>query len=220
MSLFSRIFLSGTLLLGACAIASGQSSSGRFDSEVQELASQMPANKKDVVLFTGSSSIRIWDDMETYFPNYNVVNRGFGGSSMSDLLYYCDDLIFKLRPAQIFIYEGDNDLAHCKSPESILATSDSLIQKIRRNISTTVPIYFISAKPSIARWKMKDNYLLFNEKLEQWTKSKINVMFIDGWSSLIGLDGNVMSDVFKADNLHLNEKGYSLWSKPIKAVLP
>lgn len=202
--------------------AGAQPDSGpeRFRSEVEEIVSRPLKSTEGIVLFTGSSSIRIWKDIDKYFPNYNIVNRGFGGSQTTDLLYYADEIILTLQPSRIFIYEGDNDLASGKSSEQILATTDSLLQRIRTRIPAQVPVYFISPKPSVARWKLKDAYLAHSANLKAWTAKQQNVFYADGWSSLIDRNGNVYTDIFMNDNLHLNKKGYDLWVKGIRKFLP
>lgn len=192
----------------------------RFRAEVTEILSRPVPFKEDVVLFTGSSSIRIWNDIHAYFPGYKIVNRGFGGSQTSDLLYYVEPLILTLKPSKIFIYEGDNDLASGKTSKQILATTDSVLQRIREKISTAVPVYFISPKPSVARWKLKDAYLEHTSNLKQWVTTKENVFFVDGWTSLVDKNGQVLTNIFVSDNLHLNKKGYDLWATGIKKFLP
>lgn len=191
----------------------------RFRGEITEILAR-PVPKGDVVLFTGSSSIRIWNNIADYFPGYRIVNRGFGGSQTSDLLYYADQLILSVHPSKIFIYEGDNDLAGGKSSAQILTTTDSLLQRIRQKFPTSIPVYFISPKPSVARWKLKDAYLEHTANLKTWIGKQQNVIFVDGWSSLIDGQGNVLTDIFQKDNLHLNKKGYDLWSTGIKKFLP
>jgi lysophospholipase L1-like esterase len=223
-TLFSHLKkLSLAALLSLTAIhANSQIVSGpeRFRQEVTEIVSRPIPSAKGLVLFTGSSSIRIWNDISDYFPGYNIVNRGFGGSQTSDLLYYADQLILSVKPVKIFIYEGDNDLAGGKTSNQIMATTDSLLQRIRQQFTTSVPVYFISPKPSVARWKLKDAYLEHSQNLKQWVSTKDNVFYVDGWSSLIGKNGDVMTDIFLDDNLHLNKKGYDLWSTGIKKFLP
>ena len=202
------------------ANSQGVSGPERFRTEVAEIISRPLASTEEVVLFTGSSSIRIWNDISDYFPGYNIVNRGFGGSQTNDLLYYTDQLILSLNPVKIFIYEGDNDLAGGKTSKQILATTDSLLQRIRQKFTTAVPVYFISPKPSVARWKLKDAYLEHSRNLKQWISTKENVIYVDGWSSLVGKNGDVLTDIFLPDNLHLNKKGYDLWATGIKKFLP
>lgn len=221
-----NIRLKGPLLLLVAWIICLQSSSAqvatgseRFRKEITDLLSQpLPAANK-IVLFTGSSSIKMWKDIGTYFPKHVIVNRGFGGSQTTDLLYYVEEVILTTTPSKIFIYEGDNDLASGKSSAQILATTDSLLQKIRAKIPASVPLYFISPKPSVARWNLKDAYLEHSRNLKAWTAKQENVFYVDGWSNLVDRKGNVRTDIFLQDNLHLNKKGYDLWSKGIRKFL-
>jgi len=188
----------------------------RFEKEVEELTSgDKSLNKKDIILFTGSSSIRMWSDMQSYFPGHNIVNRGFGGSETNDLLFYFDKIILPYKPKQIFIYEGDNDLNSGKSAAEILASSDILIELIRKNVSEEVQVFFISPKPSIARWHLKAKYENYNQQLKMWTAKQKYVTFIDVWTPLLDQRGTVMKDIFLEDGLHLNKKGYAIWAKVI-----
>lgn len=188
----------------------------RLEEEVEMLTSNDKSiNKKDIILFTGSSSIRIWNDLESYFPRHNIVNRGFGGSETTDLLYYFDKLILPYKSKQIFIYEGDNDLNSGKSTEQIIASSDSLLGLIRKNVSKKVHVFFISPKPSMARWHLKEKYAHYNQALKIWTAKQKYVTFIDVWTPLLDPQGNVLQDIFLEDGLHLNKKGYEIWAKEI-----
>ncbi|WOK04852.1 SGNH/GDSL hydrolase family protein [Imperialibacter roseus] len=189
---------------------------GEIDKYAQEAAS---VSNKKLALFTGSSSIRIWDDMAERFPKKNVLNRGFGGSSMSDLLYYTDELIFKYSPSKIFIYEGDNDIASGKTAEQILTDAKTILAQIREKLPKNVKVYFISAKPSVARWSLKDKYVDFNTQLEAWTKTEANVGYVDVWTPMLQPNGEVMDDIFREDNLHMTSKGYDIWEKVFKKYL-
>ena len=193
----------------------------RFQAEVAELtANDKSLNKRDVILFTGSSSIRMWNSLQSDFPKYNIVNRGFGGSQTSDLLYFFDKLILPYNPKKIFIYEGDNDLSVGKSPDQILSTMDSVITMIRQKVSTTVPIYLISPKPSISRWHLKDKYIEFNSRMSEMASTKKKVYFIDVWTPALDEDGTVIKDIFLEDGLHMNAKGYAIWVKAVRKYLP
>lgn len=212
------LFLSAFL---QCAISVYAQDPLRFKEEVAQLtANDKSLNKKDVILFTGSSTIRMWQNIQSDFPNYNVVNRGFGGSQTSDLLYYFDQLILPYNPKKVFIYEGDNDLSAGKSPEQILSTMDSLITLIHKRVSRNVSIYIISPKPSLARWQMRGKYVEFNKRMADLASSKKKVYFIDVWTPALDADGNVLKDIFLEDGLHMNEKGYSIWVSVIRKYLP
>jgi len=191
-----------------------------FDSEVRSLTSgDRYINKKNVVLFTGSSSVRMWTDIKSYFPKHNIINRGFGGSQTADLIYYFDKLILPYSPKKIFIYEGDNDINEGKTAEQILKANDSLLELIRNKVSETVPVYFITPKPSVARWSKKSAYEKYNKMLFAWAKSKKNVTVVDVWTPMLDDKGVVFKDVFLSDNLHMNKKGYDIWAKAIAPYL-
>lgn len=191
----------------------------RFQKEVSDLVSADTAvNSKRLILFTGSSSIRLWHNLAESFPGKNVLNRGFGGSEMSDLLYYTPQLILKHKPNIVFIYEGDNDIAAGRSTEQILTNADSLIKIIRAALPKT-KIIFISPKPSGARWHLKAQYENFNSKLAQFTKSRKRVYFADVWLPMLDATGNLLPGLFLEDNLHMTEKGYSIWTNVLNRFL-
>ena len=188
----------------------------RFQKEVDSIVSaNQSINKNNLILFTGSSSIRMWENLKASFPNHNVLNMGFGGSEMADLLYYSDKLILQFKPKQIFIYEGDNDLSLGRSAEQILASAEGILALVRQRLPES-EVIFISPKPSLKRWALKERYVDYNEKLKAWTSKKRNVRFADVWTPMLDSDGKVMQDIFIADGLHLNEKGYSIWTSALK----
>ena len=91
-----------------------------FENEVKTITAHNDSiwnQKESTIVFTGSSSIRMWKDLQERFPDQQVLNTGFGGSQASDLLYFLDDLVLKYKPKTVFIYEGDNDISAKKDPK-------------------------------------------------------------------------------------------------------
>ena len=192
----------------------------RFQGEVKQLtAGDSAINKKKIILFVGSSSIRMWGSLAKDFPKHNTLNRGFGGSEMSDLIYFVDQLIIPYNPTTIFIYEGDNDLSNGKSPDEIVKHFQQLVSLIRQKLSPKTNVYFISPKPSIARWSLKPKYDELNQRLKTLAKQNKRVTFIDMWPPMLEPDGTVKKDLFIEDGLHMNAKGYSIWAAVVKAYL-
>ena len=191
----------------------------RFEKEVEEITAVKPANQKDIILFTGSSTIRMWKDIQSYFPGHNILNTGFGGSQTSDLVYYADKLILQYSPKQIFIYEGDNDLSAGKTTAEIIHASDSLVKLIRSKLGGKVYIVFITPKPSKARWHLKEKYEEYNKALVLWSKKQTRVAVADLWTPMLDKNGIVFQDIFLADGLHMNKQGYAIWGKAIAPLL-
>ena len=170
------------------------------------------------MLFTGSSSVRMWTDIQNYFPGFNVINNGFGGSHFSDLIHFYNKLIPVYQPDILFIYEGDNDIASGKKPKIILKEAKFLLAKIRRDLPET-QIVLISPKPSIARWEMRKDYKKLNKKLNRLARKTTKVEYADVWKPMLDEKGNVLQDVFLEDKLHMNKKGYDIWAKVLSGFV-
>ncbi len=174
-------------------------------------------NEKQLVVFAGSSSIRMWKDVQNYFPKYNVINNGFGGSQYSDLIHYYDKLILKQKPDILFVYEGDNDIAANKKPARVAKEAKEIIKNVQADLPET-EILLISTKPSILRWGLRDKYVKLNKRLYKLSKRR-NIEYVDIWNTMLDETGNVYEDIFLHDNIHMNKKGYDLWAKKINQVL-
>ncbi|SHE74969.1 Lysophospholipase L1 [Microbulbifer donghaiensis] len=192
----------------------------RFQQEVAHFAlldARRPVVPGGVVV-TGSSSIRMWHPrMQRDMPGIRVIPRGFGGSNMNDLLYYSEPLISKYRPRAVAIYEGDNDIAQGLEPQQVLDKFLALSDKLRER-QPDLRIYFISIKPSLARWSLWPKMEQANQMFEKLCAERDGYFYIDVASALLD-NGRPMTDVFLADGLHLNDKGYALWSAAVAAVL-
>lgn len=192
-------------------------SENTFANEVEAITAKYDAiwdtNQKTIV-FTGSSSVRLWKDLEQRFPNHQIINSGFGGSESSDLLYFLNDLVLSYNPKQVFIYEGDNDLWAKKRPNQVLDTTEEIIRRIKANNPST-QIILIAAKPSISRWEIRRKYKKLNRKFERLAKKDIQLDYADVWHPMLN-NRKLMTDIFIEDGLHMNQKGYDIWYEAMK----
>ncbi|MCB0666260.1 MAG: hypothetical protein KDC80_10575, partial [Saprospiraceae bacterium] len=90
-----------TILITHCVFQLMAQDPLRFSKDIEEMKSEKLKSTDGLIIFTGSSSIRMWKDVAERFPDYNIVNRGFGGSQMSDLLYFLDDIVIRSKPCQV-----------------------------------------------------------------------------------------------------------------------
>lgn len=219
MKMIGKLFLSALFI--AVIFSVNAQDPNRYNTQVEELVNREhhfdPA--KQLVVFTGSSSIRMWKDVQDYFPGYNVINNGFGGSHFSDLLHFYNELILRPEPDILFIYEGDNDIANNKEPSAVFREAKELAKMIRKDLPET-QIIFISAKPSIRRESFEQQYKQLNRKIKRYACCRKNIAFADVWSAMMADDGKVMRDLFLNDNLHMNKKGYDIWGEVIREFLP
>ena len=205
-----------SIFLGSLALAEAQDPQ-RFEKDVQELIAKYDTvwhSEKPTLLFTGSSSIRLWDGLEKSFAGHQVVNTGFGGSQTSDLLSFIDDLVLRYNPGQVFIYEGDNDIEARKKPKEIIAVTRQLVMKIK-DTGMTSSIVLISAKPSIDRWRLRRKYRRFNKKLKKLCEGDPVLQFANVWDPM--LNGRQLKrELFIEDGLHMNAAGYEIWYRVLK----
>lgn len=183
-----------------------------FTSEVNNITSKYDTiwdSKKETIVFTGSSSVRLWKKLEESFPNHQILNTGFGGSQASDLLYFLNDLVLTYNPKKVFIYEGDNDLWAKKRPNKVIGTTQEIIRRIKANEPTT-KIILIAAKPSISRWKMRGRYKRLNRKMKRISKNDPYLYYVDVWNPMLE-NRKLKTDIFIEDGLHMNQKGYDIW---------
>jgi hypothetical protein len=192
----------------------------RFKSEVENIGRRniREINKPDLILFTGSSSINMWKNVKDYFPGKNIVNTGFGGSQMSDLIFYFDTLILKYNPIQVFIYEGDNDIASGKKAEEVFNDATLIFDKFKKFLPKT-KIVFIAVKPSIARWNLKDEYIRYNNMLKVFSAKNHTTKFINTWDKFLNEEGTPKRELFIEDGLHMAKPGYDIWARAIKKVI-
>lgn len=173
------------------------------------------------VLFVGSSSIRLWDSLETQFSALPVVvKRGFGGSRMEDCKQYLSRLVTPYKPRMVLVYAGENDLAEGRTPEQVLRSFTSFVQGVRADLPQT-RIAYISIKPSVARKGLMDQIRKTNALIEDYVASLNNAEFIDVFTPMLDANGGPRAELFREDLLHLNADGYALWKSIISpSVIP
>ena len=210
------------LLFFLLSFAFANAQNAPFYSEIQQFKTQDSIHfpPKHAILFLGSSSFRKWEDVQSYFPDYPIINRGFGGSTIPDAIRYVDDIVFPYQPKQILIYEGDNDLAASDkiTPDSVLNRFEKLFTLIREKLPNT-SIAFVAIKPSPSRQKLMPKMQQANSLVKDFLKNKKNTAFIDVYHKMLNKDGNPIQDIFLEDNLHMNAKGYDIWQKAIQPYL-
>ncbi len=184
-----------------------------FEKEIEAFEAQdkKAAPPQAAILFLGSSSVRFWTSVAKDFPDQKVINRGFGGSTIPDSTRYAERIVFPYHPSQIVFYAGDNDIAGGHAPDRVLADFKALVEKLRTNLPE-VRIHFIAIKPSLARWKLVDKIKEANRLIEEYCKAGKGLDYIDVFTPMLGEDGKPKPEIFREDGLHMNAKGYEIWT--------
>lgn len=204
--------------LSLIAPASAQTPAGpsKWEKDITAFEARDKTNPppKNAILFIGSSSIRLWKTLEKDFPQHPVINRGFGGSQVSDSVEFAERIVFPYAPRLIVMYAGGNDLNAKKSPEQVLADFKTFVGKVRVKLPKT-RIAFISIAGNPARWAQIEQVRAANKLVADFCKNGENLDYIDTHSQMLGADGQPLPDIFVADRLHMNEKGYVIWKRVV-----
>jgi lysophospholipase L1-like esterase len=175
---------------------------------------------KNAILLVGSSSFTKWRDVQAYFPDYTIINRGFGGSVLPDVIRYANDIIIPYHPKQVIVYCGDNDLASSDtiSPEIVTRRFKQLFYMVRGKLPAAT-ITFVSIKPSPSRQRLMAKMADANAMIFKFLKTQKNTSYIDVFHPMLLSTGRAIPGIFVSDSLHMNEKGYAIWKKAMEPKL-
>jgi lysophospholipase L1-like esterase len=214
------VLLSITLLNFSTLHAFAQSmrANNPFESEIEALQAKLIDPPPRPIVFYGSSSIRLWNTLSQDLPDYAVLNCGFGGSRLTDCLYFAPRVVTPLKPSAVVIYAGDNDLATGAAPEQVFDSFRQLFFALRTS-SPDLPIAFVSVKPCPARFKYIQNIERFNHLVDDFLGTQSNTDYIDIFSDLLGPDHHPIVSLFRSDQIHLSQAGYQIFKRDISEYL-
>lgn len=216
--LFSAIFV--LLLFSSPVPAQSYDRAKIWDAEINALTEidRKQTPPKDAVLFVGSSSMRLWKNLRTSFPNLNVINRGFGGSRLEDVNFYFERIVAPYNPKTIVLYAGENDVNDGIAPEKVLEDFRKFSALVRARFPKAKLLY-VSLKPSPSRWKLEANFRKTNELIKTEIAKDNRAVFVDIWTPMLNENGAPRPELFVEDMLHMNEKGYAIWKGVLEKYL-
>ena len=217
-----------TFIFSCSPLKKYENTGNGFEKEIlnlEQLDFKKIADKNDL-LFIGSSSIRLWNDIENDMLPYSSVKRGYGGAHYYDLIHFTERLITNHSPKAILIFvandiTGSNDVFKTNndlSPEEVKKLFKYCYKSIRK-IHKQVPVFVIETTPTPSRWDVWDKISEANDLINSYCESKLNLHFITTRDKFIDDNSLPIKSFFISDELHLNKKGYKLWSEIIKEKL-
>lgn len=177
--------------------------------EQARVEAQPPNNP---VVFYGSSTVRLWEDLKEDLASQRILNLGFGGSTLEACVYFFERLVPPVRPCSLVVYAGDNDLGDGRSPKDVLSFFRALAAKVDRELGA-IEFGFISIKPSPARFDIIDRIRTANKLIQDEIARQPRAYFIDVFDAMLDPQGNPQRKLFTEDGLHMSRAGYQLWTK-------
>ena len=170
------------------------------------------------ILFTGSSSIKFWNSLEKDMKPLKVLNRGFGGAHISHVIHHFDDIVRPYSPKAIVFFCGTNDLTALKTPEETLNDFKKFLNLVKNEFGT-IKVYMIGIKPSVDRLYLDEEERVFNNSISFLAKEDPYLEYINVWDLMLNEDGTRMPDLYVEDGLHMNPKGYEIWTQLVRESL-
>lgn len=191
-----------------------------FRNEINEFKRLDKKNfpEKDKILFTGSSSIRFWDSLEKDMEPLKVLNRGFGGAQISHVIHHFEEIVKPYNPKAIVFFCGTNDLTALKTPEEAFNDFKKFLNLVRYEFGN-IKVYFIGIKPSVDRLYLDKEEKIFNSSIKTLASQDAYLEYINVWDSMLNQDGSRKPELYIDDGLHMNKKGYEIWTKLIRDSL-
>ena len=174
--------------------------------------------EKGKILFTGSSSIRFWDSLEEDMEPLEVLNRGFGGAQISHVIHHFEVIVKPYNPKAIVFFCGTNDLTALKTPEETVHDFKKFLSLVRNEFGS-IKVYVIGIKPTIDRLYLDKEERIFNSLVSSLASDDAYLEYINIWDPMLNQDGSRMPELFIEDGLHMNEKGYEVWTKKVRESL-
>ena len=193
----------------------------RWEKEITAFEDSDKSNPppKNGIVFTGSSTIRMWKTLGQDFPGQKTINRGFGGSEIVDATHFADRIIFPYQPKMVFLRAGGNDIHAGKTPAQILQDFQEFVAKVHQKLPTAQIIY-ISISPAPSRWPETDKYREANRLIREAALSMPFVGYCETFDMVLGPDGIARHELYINDMLHFNSEGYKLLAEHVRPFMP
>jgi lysophospholipase L1-like esterase len=190
------------------------------DIQALEARSGELSNDHDYVLFVGSSSIRRWRTLAEDMAPIEVVNRGFGGAKLNDLVHFSARLVNAARPCAVVIFAGTNDIKvrSAKEPAQLLRSYQAFVSRVHTDLPQ-LPIFYIAITPTLKRWPVWPVAQATNRLIEHYSTSDERLYFIDTGAALLSEGGTPDENNYVDDGLHLSQEGYAIWRDIIRKRL-
>lgn len=225
MCAFSRGW-SGLIIIALALVVSGcllESSADpdphRYAEDIATFAALDAAEHLDnePIVFVGSSSIRGWKVAEQ-FPGLPILNRGFGGSQISDINYFIEQTVLQYSPRLVVFYAGENDIAGGKSSDKVAQDYEYFLEAVS-NRFVDAEVIFISIKPTPKRWRDWKDMQAANQLIQQISAKDERYHYLDVSAEMLDNTGKPRASIYRADGIHMTEEGYDIWTRFVAPLI-
>lgn len=209
----------GSMIACSASVLVSDPDPARYENQIKEFASWDASNVLPInpVVFVGSSSIRRWN-INRDFSGLPKLNRGFGGSQISDINYFIDETVLKYEPKVVVFYAGENDIVGRKSSDRVFEDYKQFVESVMSQIAS-VDIVFVSIKPTPDRWGFWPQMEETNKKIHDFSNAHTSLHYVDVASDMLDQNGAIQDSLYVGDGIHMTDEGYEIWVSLVRDLL-
>ena len=192
----------------------------KFDEDINSFVAQDQISPpgKNKFLFIGSSSIRLWKSLQEDMAPLEVINRGFGGAHIKHINRHFESIVLPYEPKAIIFFCGTNDVAAYNPVDKVKLDFEIFYNRVKRDLPDT-KLFVIEIQPSPSRFFQRNLQLKWNEHIEDLAKEDPDLFVINVSETMFTDDGKPRRELYIPDMLHMNSRGYAIWTGKVRDIL-
>lgn len=195
-------------------------SSAEFEPEIRgfEALDREQAPPRGATLFVGSSSFRLWTTLGQDFAPHPVINRGFGGATIRNIVDFGRRIVLPYSPPRIVLFAGSNDIHAGLSAAAVADDFRRFVAGVHEVLPAT-RIAFVSITTSPSRSSEVATVRDANRRIQELIAKDPRLTYLDVFSAMVDGEGKPRAELYLEDRLHPSRAGYELWIPRIEPFL-
>lgn len=177
-----------------------------------ELFKEENKTLKDVdIIFIGDSLTEGYD-LNQFYPEYNVLNRGISGDTTFGVEKRLQVSLYDVKPKVVVMLIGANNF------DTMLENYEDILINLKENLPET-KIVLLSLTSMSKNWGRNNQKAINNNKVIKNLAEKYDYIYIDLFNPLIDPNTNELFEKYTIDGGHFTQEGYTKVTSIIKPVL-
>ena len=182
-----------------------------YNLKVQSFANENPG-LKDVDVCCLGDSLTDGYDLNKYYPQFNMVNRGIGGDTTHGLKKRLKVSAYDVHPRVVTMLIGANNF------KTMLDDYEQIVVDLRENLPES-KLVLLSLTSMTKNWGRNNEIAKKNNIEIQKYAEKYNCTYVDLFNPLLDPSTNELKEEWTTDGGHLTPSGYQVVTDVITPVL-
>jgi lysophospholipase L1-like esterase len=207
------------MIIGTLRAALGDPTAWEGSIRRFEAADRKHPPKPGGIVFVGGSSFTQWSSLASDMAPLPVINRGFGGATLEDVVNYASRVVIPCQPRAIVVFAGANDIASLRprTPAQVEASFVELARIVRHALPEAL-LFYVAMTPTPKGWSYWGPMSEANQRIRDVVRTDSRLRCIDLNDLLLGPDGKPIAGLYLR-NGHPNPSCYQLWTSRIRPAL-